>query len=137
MLPRAQIRSDKLSCFIILTLFDSLWVYKNKRFNKKKRLATKKTRAIRRKGRREKKAGELRFRGETELVRLAITIPCQTQTTKTGTGNLPNHQSRYQVGSFDSLLIYFKYRFTMQSRLHSLFMFLYLFLGLQVERPSL
>ena len=78
MLPRAQIRSDKLSCFIILTLFDSLWVYKNKRFKKKKRLATKKTRVIRRKGRREKKACELRFRGETELVRLAITIPCQT-----------------------------------------------------------
>ena len=42
MLPRAQIRSDKLSCFIILTLFDSLWVYKNKRFKKKKGLQLKK-----------------------------------------------------------------------------------------------
>ena len=79
MLPRAQIRSDKLYYFTILTPFDSLWVYKNKWLKKKKkRLATKKTRAIRRKGKREKKACELRFKGETELVRLTITIPCQT-----------------------------------------------------------
>ena len=39
-----------------------------------------------------------------------------------------HRQSHYWVGSFDFLLIYFKYRFTMRSRLHSLFMFLYLFI---------
>ena len=37
MLPRAQIRSDKLYCFTILTPFDSLWVYKSKRLKKKKK----------------------------------------------------------------------------------------------------
>ena len=48
MLPRSQLRSDKLYYFTILTPFDSLWVYKNKWLKKKekkekRRLATKKT----------------------------------------------------------------------------------------------
>ena len=37
MLSCSQLRSNKLYCFTILTPFDSLWVYKNKRFKKKKK----------------------------------------------------------------------------------------------------
>ena len=59
MLPRAQIRSDKLYCFTILTLL--------RLKKKKKRLATKKTREIWRKGKREKKSLQVVIQGRDRV----------------------------------------------------------------------
>ena len=54
MLPRSQLRCNKLYCFTILTPFDNLWVYKNKRLKKKKEACNLKNMSDTEKGKKRK-----------------------------------------------------------------------------------